>query len=1028
MLRRQSKHFICILLICMLYRLPVFAQKPSLYFEKITVQNGLSHNKVNCILQDKRGFIWIGTDDGLNRYDGQRFTIYRNEPEDSSTVSGNIITSLHEDEKGILWIGTLDGGLTRYDYRLPPASQFKQYRHRPGNKQSIPGNAINALLQDQSDYLWLATSGQSLLRFNKSTGAFEVAMGQSRRTFLAMCTDANGYIWAGGHGGGIFKVNPKTLRHFNDTRYNNLYAKLPHAEISSFYREGNSDIWFGSWDRNLYRYNNKDGTETVFNNKNKQSEFTNDEVLCFAKDRNGLLWMGGHYNGLQLLDNATGKFYSYKHDPSAEGSIADNRINCLYLDQSGLMWIGTAKGISISNPAQQQFAQTFLPAVSKEPSVIYAMYENGAKELFIGTSNGLFIRNKSTGHIQHRPIVFNGQRLSVTSFFKDGDTLYIGTNFSLFAYDPATQSLSLLPNTNKDSVMNQLIESRIVSIIKDTIDNRPVLLVSPYGHFMAYYDLQEQQWVSRLDSVKKIIKRFGLQDNLIHKFHQSKDGKIWIANANKGLGEWDLHRRGKIVYHTNNPLQAKSLSSNHVYDIVESDNGNLWISTFGGGLHLYDAVTKTIRHINGSPNLLEGLQIDDRGNIWMIASGELYRYDPHRELFFGINLPDLEKSGGAKGVLFKDAAGRFYVSGSNYFISFHPDSVQVERKINPVLFTDFRIFGRSYSHLLTGKIIILPYYENSLSIAFAAPDFSFAAPLRYVYMLEGVDKDWIEAGTDNTAHYPKLAGGDYAFKIKIANHPSSDETIRTLRITIIPPFWKRWWFFVLCAIAVAVIVYSIYRYRITQLKKQQAIRNKIAQDLHDNMGSALSSISVYTQVAKIHNSRNEKEALENVLQKMNQTSTEVITEMNDIVWAINPRNDSMEKILQRMESFARPLAAAKEINLDFSAEPQLVALNLDMEKRKNFYLIFKEAFTNAIKYAGAKNILVSIRQEHNRFILIIKDDGNGFNSVEELKNTSKGMSGNGLRNMRRRAWEMKGECQIASAPNQGTSIRLVFPV
>jgi ligand-binding sensor domain-containing protein/two-component sensor histidine kinase len=1024
----QPARIFFILLTCIAQFNIAVAQAPSLYFEKITVQNGLSHNKVNCILQDKRGFMWIGTDDGLNRYDGQHFTIFRNQPEDTSTVSGNIITGLLEDENGLLWIATLDGGLTRYDYRLPPSSQFKQYKHWPGDSRSIPGNSINAIMQDKQGYLWLATSRNSLLRFSKKTGLFETAVAQSRRTFLAICTDASGYVWAGGHGGGIFRINPKTLRHFNDTRYNNLYAKLPHPEISSFYRDTKDDIWFGSWDRHLYRYNSKDGSETAFTNKSKQLDFTNDEILCFAEDRNEMIWMGGHYNGLQLYNTRTGDFYSYKHDPSAEGSIADNRINCLFMDQNGLMWIGTGRGISISNPAQRQFAQTFLPMAGTGPSSIHTMYEKDNKELLIGTSNGLYTWNRATGQFTHDRVIHNGYELAVTAFFKDDNAFYVGTNFSLFSYNRNTHDLELLPNTNKDLVMNQLIESRIVSIIKDTIDGHPVLLVSPYGHFMAYYDLHDQRWVSRLDSNRKILNNFGLKDNLIHKFLKGPDGRIWMANATQGLGEWDLSGNKKIVYHTNDPMKAKSLSSNHVYDMVVTGKGDLWISTFGGGLHFYNAASKTITHIKGSPNLLEGLQTDDKGNVWMIASGELYRYDPARQLFFAINLPDLQKSGGVKGTLFKDDSGKLYVSGSNYFISFHPDSIEVERRINPILFTDFKIFEKSYSHLLASKAIVLPYYENSLSVSFAAPDFSFASPLRYAYMLEGVDKSWIEAGTDNTAHYPNLTGGDYTFKIKVVNHPSSDETIRILNITIIPPFWKRWWFYALCALAIAGIIYSIYRYRIMQLKKQQAIRNKIAQDLHDNMGSALSSISVYTQVAKIHSSRNEKESLDNVLQKMNQTSTEVITEMNDIVWAINPRNDSMEKILQRMESFARPLAAAKEIDLDFKIDEHVTLLNLDMEKRKNFYLIFKEAFTNAIKYADAKNMIVSIKLEHHRFVLVIQDDGNGFNTVDKLKGSSNGLAGNGLRNMQRRAKEMKGECQIISSVKKGTAIRLVFPV
>jgi Two component regulator propeller len=200
-------------------------------------------------------------------------------------------------------------------------------------------------------------------------------------------------------------------------------------------------------------------------------------------------------------------------------------------------------------------------------------------------------------------------------------------------YDTAARTLSLLPNTEEDKVMNQIIDSRVVSIIKDSIEGRPVLLVSPYGHYLAYYDLLRHRWISRLDSSRKIIQTFGLKDNLIHKFLKTSTGQIWLANANQGLGKWEHAASPKMIYYTADPSAAKSLASNHVYDIVEEKNGSLWISSFGGGLHYYNNTTGQISHVNGSPNLLEGLQTDNTGNVWMIASGELYQYDPKKQIF-----------------------------------------------------------------------------------------------------------------------------------------------------------------------------------------------------------------------------------------------------------------------------------------------------------------------------------------------------------------------------------------------------------
>ncbi len=209
-------------------------------------------------------------------------------------------------------------------------------------------------------------------------------------------------------------------------------------------------------------------------------------------------------------------------------------------------------------------------------------------------------------------------------------------------------------------------------------------------------------------------------------------------------------------------------------------------------------------------------------------------------------------------------------------------------------------------------------------------------------MLEGIDKTWIQAGNDNTTNYPNLGGGDYTFKIKILNDPAGEGKETQLLISIIPPFWQRWWFYALCAAGTALLIYFVYRYRIDQLHKQQSIRNKIAQDLHDNMGSALSSISVYTQVAKIHNTRYETEKLEDILQKMSETSNDVISEMNDIVWAINPGVTAWKKYCSGWNPLPGHSLQQKNIAMEFEQDPRISSLNMEMEKRKNFYLVFRK--------------------------------------------------------------------------------------
>lgn len=1004
------------------------AQRQPVFFQQINIANGLSHNRVNCIQQDKRGFVWIGTNDGLNRYDGQHFTIFRNTPSDTSSISGNIITDILEGTNQILWIATADGGITKYDHRLPPAKQFKQYKHNDASPASIPVNGVNSLLLYRNRFLWMGTSGGGMIRFDIDKEKFEQSVSSAGKTFTDLCYDNAGMIWGGKQGGGYTIIHPETFEATTDPRYNNLYAKLPHMAINCLLPDGDA-VWLGSWDKVLYKINSADKSEKIFLPGNSPGSFTEDEILCFAKDKTGNIWMGGRTTGLQYFDQQRQLFYHYSYDPSKAGTIASNRVNCLFIDNSGTLWAGTEKGISRSNPMLNQFEQTFLQPNTNAPLIIYDFFRDDNAVLWIGTSQGLYQQN-TNGGLVHIPLQYKGEALVVSNFFYDRPTgtLYIGTNYSLFIIDAATKKITLLPNTDKDVVMKKIIDSRVVSIMKDTVNGHPVLVVLPYGHYLAWYDLTEKKWYSRTDSVKKIISTFGLNDHLIRSIFKTGSNYWYMATGKQGLAVWQHPLQEKVSYFTNNPGSTTSISSNHVYDLAPDNAGNFWVSTFGGGLNYFNSRTGNFFHMPASPNLSEGIATDNVGNVWGISNGLLYKYNITGKSFTTFELPDVEKSGGVKGNIFKDSDGSLLLAGEGYFIRFNPDEIKQQTLPPKIYFTDFKIYNTSYSHLLQSNTIRLSYQQDYFSFDFSTPYFINTPQIQYYCMMEGQDKEWVALGNRNYASYSNLPGGKYTFRIRAVTPNSKQQAESFVLIVITPPVWKQWWFFVVCAVVAAGIVYAVYRYRINELLKRQEIRNKIAQDLHDSVGSTLSSISVYSQVAKIYNQKQKETELQDTLEKISSTSGEMIAEMSDIVWTINPRNDSMEKILQRMESFALPLLQTKNISCSFVYPPSVTKLNLPMQTRKNFYLIFKEAINNVLKYSGCSTMQVSLVHDDEGIELLVKDDGKGFDVGNMKQLAAKSLSGNGLVNMKRRAAEMKGTCTIESAPGKGTTIRLRFPI
>ncbi|MBC7866305.1 MAG: histidine kinase, partial [Gloeobacteraceae cyanobacterium ES-bin-316] len=447
---------------------PALAQRPVMYFQRLTQANGLSNNKVNCILQDKRGFTWIGTDDGLNRYDGYNFIIFKNNPSESSSISGNSITDLHEDKEGLLWIATADGGISKYDYREQPAKQFTQFKHHPGNNKSIPVNIVNDLQEDKTGNLWLATSGAGVLKFDKGKAFFHKPPGMGEWTIYDMSFDENGILWAGREGGSILKVNPKNLEWQADQRYLNVYAALPHVVVTSLFKDSKNNMWFGSWDKAVYRHTTANTEESFVAQKNNTFSFGNDEAISFNEDRQGRIWIGGKNHGLYLYEPRSKNFYNYRYDPAKEGTLSSNKVNCIFIDRAGLVWLGTNNGISICQETKQQFVQEFLPSEKEDgkPLVIYDFLKNTDGSLWIGTSKGLYIKNKNAAYT-FKKILYKGNALSITKFYKDETgTIFIGTDFSIFELNPATFQVSVLPNTEQDMVMAKLIESRIVSIVK----------------------------------------------------------------------------------------------------------------------------------------------------------------------------------------------------------------------------------------------------------------------------------------------------------------------------------------------------------------------------------------------------------------------------------------------------------------------------------------------------------------------------------------------------------------------------------
>jgi signal transduction histidine kinase len=477
------------------------------------------------------------------------------------------------------------------------------------------------------------------------------------------------------------------------------------------------------------------------------------------------------------------------------------------------------------------------------------------------------------------------------------------------------------------------------------------------------------------------------------------------------------------VRYYNVPGDPHSLHNNNVRSFAIDKKGTLWIGTNGGGLNRYNKSENNFSHFtmeNGLPNdAIYNLVCDNNGMLWLGTNRGLCRFNPVdyscKNFAEKDGIQNYEYNTGAA-LKLKD--GTLLIGGVAGYNIIDPNKIQNKKSFTPVVISSFKVFDKETP---TGNgNINLNYQQNSFSFEFAALSYFRNQENHYAYQLEGVDPDWVYSDTRRYISYSQLKPGTYKFKVKAANHDGVwNETGAQMIISITPPYWQTWWFMILCVVAVAGILFLIRRYEQNRKKQLEAVRERISRDLHDDMGSTLQSISVMSEIVRMK-SKPDTES-NPTIEKIGSASREMIEKMNDIVWAVNPKNDQFENIIFHMRAFAGELLAGKDIALHFKADNDLNNIKLSMEKRKSFFLVFKEVINNAFKYSGAKNVSVEISKSNHQLKLIVEDDGIGFDMNEDRLITG----GNGLKNMKTRADELNGNIAMTSETGKGTRVSLI---
>jgi two-component sensor histidine kinase/ligand-binding sensor domain-containing protein len=784
-------------------------------FKNLSVASGLSHNSVWCIFQDNQGFFWFGTDDGVSKYDGYNFTVYRHHKYDSTSLSHNVVRALLQDRSGMIWIGTSDG-LNVFD---PVTERFHVYRTIPGDSSSISSNEISAIAEDRSGSIWVGTHTHGINKFLPHSKTFQRFANDpanerslSSNYITSMYFDKANVLWIGTQIGGVNRYDAAsgTFTHFRELkRDGRRYSEV----VYSFCEDSKGRFWVGTFSSGISMLDRKTGAwKFYYQGVPSKSELMDSlTVLTIDEDKSGKIIYGTFGGGLQFLDPETGETTAWRHDVQDPASLADNRVLKFYIDPMGNEWIGTyASGVSMYDPRAEHF-QTYRneyphPTLFSDNN-IRSLYRDERGSIWVGTSKGLNILDVKTGTCEryfNRP--GDPSSLSdnyVNAIMEDSKgTFWIGTRKGFNRFDRKTKRFTQYledtknPHGLNNSSIRTIVEDREGTIWIGTMDG----LNEFDSHTNRFKHFQNDPANPR-----------SISCNNVRSIYQDRSGTLWIGTYGGGIDKFD-RASGTFKQYVHDSKDTNSISHNYASPIIEDLRGNLWIGTYGGGLNRLDPRTDKFTVFTETDGLINntifGIQSDAKGNLWITTNSGICCFDPETKEYHNYtSAAGLQGEEFNLGSSFKDEDGTMLFGGNNGFNMFQPDKIQENYVLPPVYITSMSIFSKPVQFdtaLTMKKHIVLSYDENSVSFDFVALNYRRPDLNHYRYMLEGFDKEWSPIVTLRKASYTNLPPGKFVFRVQGSNNDKVWNTVgASLSIVIKPPFWRTWWAYLLYVICIS---------------------------------------------------------------------------------------------------------------------------------------------------------------------------------------------------------------------------------
>ncbi|MDM8515417.1 two-component regulator propeller domain-containing protein [Desulfobacterales bacterium HSG16] len=800
-------------------------------FEHITIEQGLSQNSALCILRDSRDFMWFGTKEGLNKYDGYTFTNYLHTPDDQTSISDSHIKAICEDRSGMLWIGTA-GGLNLLDRK---SESFTHYKYDRQDSQSLSHDDVRSICEDKTGTLWIGT-GRGLNRFDRSTQTFKRYLHDSQNPkslshneVSFIYEDKAGKLWIGTRQGlNRFDPAEETFKRYMHNPQNP--ESLSNNDIYSIYEDKSQNLWVGTG-QGLNRF---DPDRKIFTNylidPQKPKDTSRNKIMAIDEGTHGMLWLATRGSGLNIFNLRNKKFTRYTHNAQNSKSISINDIGTIYDDGTGIMWVGTFGG-GINKFAYNRRKFTHFSHNPQDPKSlsyndILSFFEDSEEALWIATFGGGLNRfdpkEKTFSHYRHDPHNPNSLNTdTVISVYQDSSgIMWLGTMAGLNRFDPKDQMFTNYQHDDRDP--DSLSYNSVSFIMEDSVKN---LWIGTWSGGLNLFDRKTEKFTHFLHDDKN-------PESLSHKrvrvIYEDSSKTLWVG-TNNGLNRF-IREIGTFKRYFHDPDNSESLSSNKVRSAYEDSAKNLWIGT-DRGLNKFDRNMETFTHYtkkDGLPNdVIYCISEDDHQNLWVSTNRGLSRFNPVNMTFKNYTEEDgLQSNEFNTGTCCVTRSKKMVFGGINGFNIFDPENIPKNTHIPSIRITKFRKFNKEFklkTHISETRKITLSHRDYVFSFEFAVLDYTAPDKNMYAYMLEGFEKNWNYTDAKRRfATYTNLTGGVYTFKVKGANNDGVwNEEGTSVKIIIIPPWWETWRFkgFIMALVICSVI--GGFHWRVRTIKRQK---------------------------------------------------------------------------------------------------------------------------------------------------------------------------------------------------------------